>query len=169
MAPAIRVDDQVWTWLKSHARPLEDTPNSVLRRLAGLETDDGTTHTHGSIPTTMPPAGFSSRHRRVRSGHTPQVGFRDPILLLLHHHGGQMERLPALRGLEEMLGRHFTDADRSDIQSGTVRWQKSAEWQIHTMRCNGLLEPVQKSGSGVWKLSQRGAALAADLAAKAAS
>ena len=35
--PSIRVDDSVWKWLKSHARPLEDTPNSVLRRLAGLD------------------------------------------------------------------------------------------------------------------------------------
>jgi hypothetical protein len=39
MAPVIRVDDEVWQWLKSQARPLEDTPNSVLRRVAGL--DDG--------------------------------------------------------------------------------------------------------------------------------
>jgi len=35
--PSIRVDDSVWEWLKKHARPLEDTPNSVLRRLAGLD------------------------------------------------------------------------------------------------------------------------------------
>lgn len=37
MAPVIRIDDEVWTWLKKHARPLEDTPNSVLRRIAGID------------------------------------------------------------------------------------------------------------------------------------
>ena len=37
MTPVIRVDDEVWAWLQSHAKPLEDTPNSVLRRLAHLE------------------------------------------------------------------------------------------------------------------------------------
>jgi hypothetical protein len=37
MSPTIRIDDAVWEWLKSHARPFEDTPNSVLRRLAGLD------------------------------------------------------------------------------------------------------------------------------------
>lgn len=37
MAPVVRIDDDVWEWLKSHARPLEDTPNSVLRRVAGLD------------------------------------------------------------------------------------------------------------------------------------
>lgn len=34
--PVIRVDDQVWSWLQSQGRVFEDTPNSVLRRLAGL-------------------------------------------------------------------------------------------------------------------------------------
>ncbi len=42
MAPTIRIDDAVWEWLKSHARPFEDTPNSVLRRIAGLDSpNDG--------------------------------------------------------------------------------------------------------------------------------
>lgn len=40
MTPVIRIDDDVWGWLKSHARPLEDTPNSVLRRLAGFNTTE---------------------------------------------------------------------------------------------------------------------------------
>lgn len=35
--PTVRVDDEVWQWLKRHARPFEDTPNSVLRRIAGLD------------------------------------------------------------------------------------------------------------------------------------
>lgn len=37
MPPVVRIDDEVWTWLKAQARPLEDTPNSVLRRIAKLE------------------------------------------------------------------------------------------------------------------------------------
>jgi hypothetical protein len=39
--PTFRVDDEVWEWLKGHARPLEDTPNSVLRRIAGLDSEPG--------------------------------------------------------------------------------------------------------------------------------
>lgn len=34
--PTIRIDEEVYSWLKSQAEPFEDTPNSVLRRLAGL-------------------------------------------------------------------------------------------------------------------------------------
>lgn len=40
MAPVIRIDDEVWQWLQSHAQPLADTPNSVLRRVAGLDSAD---------------------------------------------------------------------------------------------------------------------------------
>jgi 5-methylcytosine-specific restriction protein A len=39
--PTIRVDDDVYSWLKSQAVPFEDTPNSVLRRFAGLDKDKG--------------------------------------------------------------------------------------------------------------------------------
>ena len=35
--PTIRIDDEVYAWLQSQARPFEDTPNSVLRRVAGLD------------------------------------------------------------------------------------------------------------------------------------
>ncbi len=37
MSPVVRVDDDVWEWLKTLARPLEDTPNSVLRRVARID------------------------------------------------------------------------------------------------------------------------------------
>lgn len=37
MAPTIRIDAEVWAWLSKQARPFEDTPNSVLRRIAGLD------------------------------------------------------------------------------------------------------------------------------------
>lgn len=38
MPPTIRIDDEVYAWLQEQARPFEDTPNSVLRRVACLDT-----------------------------------------------------------------------------------------------------------------------------------
>ncbi len=35
--PGIRIDDEVFNFLKQNAEPLIDTPNSVLRRLLNLE------------------------------------------------------------------------------------------------------------------------------------
>src|SRR5215203_413229 len=39
MSRVIRVDDDVVAWLASQAQPFVDTPNSVLRRVAGLPSD----------------------------------------------------------------------------------------------------------------------------------
>ena len=39
--PTIRIDEDVYDWLKSLATPFEDNPNSVLRRVAKL--DEGAT------------------------------------------------------------------------------------------------------------------------------
>lgn len=41
--PTIRVDDEVWEYLKSKATPLEDTPNDVLRRELHIEHSPKTT------------------------------------------------------------------------------------------------------------------------------
>ena len=38
--PTIRIDKDVYEWLKSQAVPFEDSPNSVLRRLAGLDNQE---------------------------------------------------------------------------------------------------------------------------------
>lgn len=55
MAPVVRIDDDVWEWLKSQARPLEDTPNSVLRRVAGLDHKRSTRPmTDGALQTATP-------------------------------------------------------------------------------------------------------------------
>jgi len=35
--PTIRIDDDVYSWLRAQAVPFEDTPNSVLRRIAQLD------------------------------------------------------------------------------------------------------------------------------------
>lgn len=37
MPPTIRIDEEVYGWLQGQAVPFNDTPNSVLRRIAGLE------------------------------------------------------------------------------------------------------------------------------------
>lgn len=37
MSPNVRIDDEVFRALQAHAEPLVDTPNSVLRRVLGLQ------------------------------------------------------------------------------------------------------------------------------------
>jgi hypothetical protein len=37
MAPTIRIDDEVYAWLQNQGTAFEDTPNSVLRRVAKFD------------------------------------------------------------------------------------------------------------------------------------
>ena len=37
MSPIIRIDNEVYSWLQKNAQPFEDTPNSILRKFAGLD------------------------------------------------------------------------------------------------------------------------------------
>ena len=95
-------------------------------------------------------------------GKTPQSEFRNPLLLVLLRHQLGMPRLQALKSLERDMADLLTTFDKSDIHSGTLRWQKSAEWEVNKMRTGGLIEPVSKSGEGLWRLT-----LAGERAAKA--
>ena len=62
--PTIRIDDEVYAWLQARARPFEDSPNSVLRALAGLGMagDDTATNVRGGNPMNKPlPAKLSGK------------------------------------------------------------------------------------------------------------
>lgn len=146
--PSIRVDDEVWGWLQGQARPLEDTPNSVLRRVAGLE------------QAVEPKSRLRRVPERTAGRKTPQQAFRRPILTILLKHGGKADRTQVLRELEVAMKDQLTTFDRQDISSGTIRWQKSAEWEVSTMRQQGILLSHAQSARGVWQLSEKGRALA---------
>ena len=146
--PTIRVDEEVFEWLQSKVRFFEETPNSVLRREAGL---DAKTSGRGlSAPTRV-----VQREPGIK---TPQGDFRAPILRILLARGGRADRTHVLKQLEIDLSNKLTEFDRQDIKSGTIRWQKSAEWEISTMRHPqlGLLLPQSASPRGVWCLSPAG-------------
>lgn len=146
--PTIRIDDEVWVWLKKHAQPFEDTPNSVLRRVAGLDVSKPGTPV---IEPRLRRIGPREYGRRI-----PQGEYRRPILSILLRHGGRADRSTVLRELEESMADRLTDYDRSDIKSGAIRWQKTAEWEVSTMRQRGLLLPQSASPRGVWCLSEEG-------------
>lgn len=95
MSSVIRVDTAVWEWLKTQARPLEDTPNSVLRRVAGIDpplvaqaADDGT-----------PALAAPPRRKRV-TGEWLNRAFRLGAEHSLYHRDGTLfERLERFPGV----------------------------------------------------------------------
>ena len=146
--PTIRIDDEVYAWLQAQAKPFEDTPNTVLRRIAALERES-----KGSKEET-PARRRSSSH--PPGDKTPQREFRPLILKCLRKLGGGGERQRVLQQLERIMAGRLSEHDLSDINSGGPRWQKSAEWEVRTMREEGLLKPVSDTPRGVWALTIAG-------------
>ena len=150
--PTIEVDDDVWQWLKEHARPLEDTANTVLRRIAGL---DGSGGAMALVLKSVPTRPSGRRGMKV-----PQRDYRNPILRIIVKHKGEADRNQVLQELERAMASRLTEFDRREIASGTIRWQKSAEWEVSTMRQEGLLKAQSESRRGVWSLTAKGAQVA---------
>ena len=142
--PTIRIDDEVYRGLQSQARPFEDTPNSVLRRILGLE------EAEQSEEEPM------REHRKGRDEKTNQQAFRKPLLRVLKAHGGEVARIQALKEVKEEMADRLTEYDKADLSSGTIRWQKSAEWEVRVMRMEGLLKLVHETSWGYWALTERG-------------
>lgn len=146
MAPTIRIDEQVYGWLQSQARPFEDTPNSVLRRIAKLDDGEKTGRHDKQARRVRPVSGVSGNY-------TPQKAFRAPLLMLLEKHNGHIHRGDALKELEAVMSNQLTEHDKDNIASGAIRWQKAAEWEVRVMREDGLLKPVSETPRGVWALT----------------
>ena len=94
MSRVIRIDDEVWTWLQSNAEPFEDTPNSVLRRVAQLDSevasDDGNE--------AEAPMSTIGKGERTGSGRQLNVRWRAGAVHALYHKDGNyfnhLERFP---------------------------------------------------------------------------
>ena len=148
MSPTIRIDDEVYAWLQKQARAFEDTPNSVLRRFAGINSA-----TNKSSPKIQDGRDVGN----LKGEKTPQWAYRKPILRALKKLiRGEGARTQVLEEIEAVMGDRFTKADKAKIKSGAVRWQKTLEYEILQMRMEGLLRLVPETARGVWALTEKG-------------
>ena len=101
MCPTIRIDDEVYGWLKTQAVPFDDTPNSVLRRLAGFETEEATTTSATDAKRTSPRRGkdYSGRRSPMASGSELIKKWNIPVRQARFHRNGnwyeQLTKFPA--------------------------------------------------------------------------
>lgn len=78
--PVIRVDGEVWKALQKRAIPLVDTPNSILRRVLGLElTMPEETPIDHSIPVDNRAKGNKTLDITLNSIHTPRTYALIPV------------------------------------------------------------------------------------------
>jgi Mrr N-terminal domain len=141
MMPTIRVDEDVFEWLKSQAEPFVDTPNSVIRRVAGL--DDAITQRRSQAAERAKPGELLDRHE-----------YDQPILDALARMGGSANGSDVIDAVGEMVVDRLTARDKERIESGVVRWRNRAAWRRFNLVKQGLLK--DQSPRGIWELTDEG-------------
>jgi hypothetical protein len=180
MAPTVRVDEEVYEQLKTHAEPFVDTPNSVLRRLLGLtstdevEEEDIPAETPGqgplltSVSTVAPVTGkgakTSSRspsrktrgkRTRVASGTLlAEEQYEVPLLTALIELGGSAPSREVIELVGKKLADRLTDADKATLNSGGIRWRSRVQFVRLRMIEQGLM--LKETGRGIWAISDAG-------------
>ncbi len=139
----IRIDDEVWAALQKRAKAFEDSPNSVLRRVLGLDRDQ---------------ARRRRNNRTPKGARTPQSAYREPILRALYELGGQAEVSQVLDKVYELISDRLNEIDRQPLASGELRWRNAAMWERWVLVKEGLLK--KGSPRGVWELTAKGIATA---------
>jgi hypothetical protein len=139
--PTIKIDDEVYAWIKARAIPLEDDANSVLRRECGIGDSNG--------------KGRPAPKRIAHGERTPQEEFREPLLRVLYEAGGSLKRVEAIEAVGELMKDLLHEVDRQSTKSGHVRWQHYVEFERHSLvHTEGLLK--EDSPNGVWELTAKG-------------
>lgn len=143
----IEVDNDVFKILGEHAEPFTDTPNSVLRRLLGI--DSG-----GELRTNKEPTAKKGTGRASPGSILPESEYEIPILEELVARGGQAHATEITNAVGIRLADRLTDLDREKLDSGEVRWRNRVQFTRLTLKQLGLI--AADSPRGIWEITDAG-------------
>jgi hypothetical protein len=146
MQPTIETDHEVFEALKTKAEPFVDTPNSVLRRVLGLEPGDEP----------VASAEVPSKPARPAYGQIlPEREYEIPILRYLNEqHEGRAPSRDVVQAVGEELRDDLTELDMERQKSGEIRWENRARWVRRRLVERGDLK--EGSPRGTWEISEKG-------------
>lgn len=143
----IEVDNEVLELLREHAEPFTDTPNSVLRRLLGIDA--------GSGPKKAAGVAAQKRSGRASPGSIlPESEYEIPILQELVDRGGRGHATEITDAVGRRLADRLTDLDREKLDSGEVRWRNRVQFTRLTLKQLGLI--ASDSPRGIWEITDAG-------------
>lgn len=180
MAPTIRIDDDVYDRLKEQAEPFVDTPNTVLRRVLGLEkavgadvaAPDAEPEAVGEAKAkaavevrrraapraakrTAPRGGKKPKRTRVPNGSLlPETEYDRPLLEALVELGGSAPARSVVEAVGERVKDRLTELDRERLPSGGIRWENRLQFVRLRLVEEGFM--VKESGRGIWAISDEG-------------
>jgi hypothetical protein len=153
MMPVIRVSDTTWERMKSHARPLEDTADDIVKR--ALDALEG-------VRTSPVKKIVAGRPKKERAGDKlPQKEFRAPLLLTLNKLGGSARLNEVREEMYPLVEKRLSAEDHVVMVTGEPRWWNATCWERSALVKEGYLR--SNSPRGVWELSGQGQVEAAAL------
>ncbi|SRR5258708_21170872 len=150
VSPQIRIDDDVYDFLKQKAEPFADTPNSVLRRLLGIDSEKSVPGKTSQPDAIQGPSGTASREALV------QQAYQVPVLESLVRQGGSASVSNVMVDIEQALRDKLGSEDWGRLKTGGTRWKNRVQWARLDLVDRGLLE--RNSPHGTWVISQAGRA-----------
>lgn len=146
MMPVIRISDATFARLQSHARPLEDTAEDVVR--LALDALDKLKGVKAEPPKPKKP--------RRRGNKTPQRDFRLPLMKVLLELGGTADVKDIREKMLPAMKSRLTQDDYEPVSTGEERWWNAVCWERSDLVKEGLFR--DDSPRGVWELSDEGRA-----------
>jgi Mrr restriction endonuclease-like protein/SeqA-like protein len=136
--PVVKVDEEVYDWLRGQVKDFGETPNTVLRRVSGLDRGE-----RPQKPKRLPPGLL-----------LPQGEYWVPILETLVDAGGSLPTAQVRAKVGEVLRDRLRPEDFEKNNTGGVKWKNRVAWVRARMVKRGVL----KAGSprGVWEITQEG-------------
>lgn len=162
----IDLDPDIFDYLKTQAEPFVDTPNTVLRRLLGLQPVDASASnpTAGEARPSQKPtaqrakkkaASGATRRTRAPSGTLlPEDRYERPLLRALVDAGGQAPYRDVVDAVGRELKESLMAADFENLASGAVRWQSRLQFVRLRLIERGYLD--RATPRGIWGVTEAG-------------
>jgi hypothetical protein len=146
LMPVIRISDATYAALQRHAKPFEDSPESIIvKALKALDAEQG-----------IKPKPFVIKPPPKKNGGTklPQKEFRLPLLITLLELGGTAPVKLVHEKIEPLLAARLNAADYEKVSSGELRWWNAVCWERNQLVKEGLMK--DGSDRGVWEIGEGG-------------
>lgn len=152
----IRIDENVWSELKARAEPFEDSPNTVLRRVFGLDSSKATDNSNKDIDVDFRIVNLIDLVKRITGGNIEvrpitdrQVSIRSKNGRVFAYVAPQKKRLKiaAEKGRAERAG--FTDWEHEN-EKGWFNSGPEVYWFV-TDDDKELYMQAAKMLSGLWE------------------
>jgi predicted transcriptional regulator len=154
MAKTIRIEDDVYEALQRLAKPFDDTPNSVIKRVLeplGVLQELDVAFVEARAVTKEGP-------KRIGRGQlTPSRVFDAWLLhILWKQFGGKAAKTDATAAVMKALEEHglLREADYEKVSTGETKAENAIAWGRNRLKDAGLLE--KNSQWGTWVLSKAG-------------